>query len=65
MIKESEMLMEYVKNLQAGDISNREGHAAKVYFNKIFGYTFRRGDGSAVDSALNYGYSLILSAFNR
>ncbi len=65
MNKEADMLMEYVKNLQTGDLSNREGHAAKVYFNKIFGNAFRRGDGSTVDSALNYGYSLILSAFNR
>ena len=65
MNRESEMLMEYVQNIQSGDLSNREGHAAKVYFNKIFGNSFRRGDGSAVDSALNYGYSLILSAFNR
>ena len=65
MNKEAEMLMTYIKNLQLGDLSNREGHAAKVYFNIIFGQGFRRGDGSAFDSALNYGYSLILSAFNR
>ena len=65
MNKEAEKLMTYIKNLQLGDLSNREGHAAKVYFNIIFGQGFRRGDGSAFDSALNYGYSLILSAFNR
>ena len=64
-IREAEMLFSYVQDLQPGDLSNREGHAAKVYFNAIFGDGFRRGDGMAVDSALNYGYSLILSAFNR
>ena len=65
--KEEEMrlLSSYLEELQPGDISNREGHAAKVYFNAIFGNGFRRGDGMVIDSALNYGYSLILSAFNR
>lgn len=62
---EAGMLRDYISELQTGDISNREGHAAKVYFNAIFGNEFKRGDGMAVDSALNYGYSLILSAFNR
>ena len=60
--KEAALLHSYI---QLGDISNREGHAAKVYFNAIFGNGFKRGNGMAVDSALNYGYSLILSAFNR
>jgi CRISPR-associated endonuclease Cas1 subtype II len=59
------MLLSYIKYLQPGDVSNREGHAAKVYSNAVFGNDFRRGDGMATDSALNYGYSLILSAFNR
>lgn len=63
--KEAELLYSYISDIQPGDISNREGHAAKVYFNAIFGNGFKRGNGMAVDSALNYGYSLILSAFNR
>ncbi|MBR1966661.1 MAG: type II CRISPR-associated endonuclease Cas1 [Lentisphaeria bacterium] len=63
--KESAMLNSYILDIHPGDITNREGHAAKVYFNAIFGNGFKRGNGMAVDSALNYGYSLILSAFNR
>ena len=63
--KEAELLNAYISDIQIGDISNREGHAAKVYFNAIFGSGFKRGNGMVVDSALNYGYSLILSAFNR
>ena len=63
--KEAALLHSYIPDIQPGDISNREGHAAKVYFNAIFGNGFKRGNGMAVDSALNYGYSLILSAFNR
>ena len=63
--KEALLLNSYISDIQPGDISNREGHAAKVYFNAIFGNDFKRGGGMATDSALNYGYSLILSAFNR
>ena len=59
------LLRSYINDLQEGDNTNREGHAAKVYFNSVFGKDFRRGDGFAVDSALNYGYAIILSAFNR
>ena len=47
------------------DASNREGHAAKVYFNALFGMDFTRSADNAVNAALNYGYSLILSSFNR
>lgn len=63
--KEAVLLKSYISDIQPGDITNREGHAAKVYFNAIFGNGFKRGNGMAVDSALNYGYSLLLSAFNR
>ena len=63
--QEAEMLNSYIKEIQLADISNREGHAAKVYFNALFGNEFKRGNGMAEDSALNYGYALILSAFNR
>jgi len=55
----------YVAELEEGDVSNREGHAAKVYFNVVFGKNFKRGDGGAIDSALNYGYALLLASFNR
>ena len=59
------MLLEYVAQLEFADRSNREGHAAKVYFNALFGMDFTRSAGTPVNAALNYGYSLILSAFNR
>ena len=63
---EAEMLRGYIEELSPGDPSNREGHAAKVYFNALFGMRFSRGDkNNIVNSALNYGYSLLLSVFNR
>lgn len=62
---EYEMLQEYIKELAFYDETNREGHAAKVYFNSLFGMDFSRGQDDPINAALNYGYSLILSAFNR
>ena len=46
-------------------MTNREGHAAKVYFNALFGRDFTRTAENSINAALNYGYSLILSSFNR
>ena len=59
------LLTKYAEELCMGDTSNREGHAAKVYFNALFGLSFKRGDETFINGALNYGYSIILSAFNR
>ena len=63
--KENVMLTEYLKEIQPGDITNREGHAAKVYFNALFGMDFTRSADIPANAALNYGYSLVLSAINR
>ena len=62
---EAQLLNNYIKEMQFGDSSNREGHAAKVYFNALFGKGFTRTEDSPVNAALNYGYSIILSMFNR
>lgn len=59
------MLKTYFNEIKEGDVTNREGHAAKVYFNAIFGVDFTRTEECPVNAALNYGYSIILSAFNR
>ena len=62
---EAGLLRSYLSQIQAHDSTNREGHAAKVYFNALFGMDFTRSEENAVNAALNYGYSIILSAFNR
>lgn len=62
---EAEMLEKYVLELTYRDGTNREGHAAKVYFNKVFGMDFTREQETPTNAALDYGYSLILSIFNR
>lgn len=59
-------LEQYFKEIEIGDITNREGHAAKVYFNSLFGNSFSRGDEfNPINKYLNYGYSIIASAINR
>lgn len=62
---EADMLQSYIAQIELYDVTNREGHAAKVYFNALFGMDFTRSQENAVNAALNYGYGIILSAFNR
>ena len=62
---EAELLKHYIEEIEFGDATNREGHAAKVYFNALFSKEFTRSDDSSINAALNYGYSLILSCFTR
>ena len=63
--KESELLDNYLEELTYRDKTNREGHAAKVYFNCLLGIGNSRQGGGFVNGCLNYGYSVLLSAFNR
>lgn len=64
-LNEYKKLEDYARQLTSNDLTNREGHAAKVYFDALFGLEFKRGDDTFVNSALNYGYAILLSAFNR
>lgn len=63
--EEAQLLRQYIEKMEFGDITNREGHAAKVYFNALFGKSFSRTEDSMINAALNYGYSIILSVFSR
>ena len=63
--EEASLLKEYITQVLPADTSNREGHAAKVYFNALFGMSFTRSDENNTNAALNYGYSILLSAFAR
>ena len=59
------LLQSYAEQVEPGDATNREGHAAKVYFNCLFGMDFSRSSEHPVNHALNYGYTVLLSAFSR
>lgn len=62
---EAALLASYLREIVWNDETNREGHAAKVYFNALFGLDFTRTEDNFINAALNYGYSIILSAFTR
>lgn len=62
---EAELLEAYITEIDWNDTTNREGHAAKVYFNALFGMNFTRTADNNINAALNYGYSILLSAFSR
>ena len=63
--KGADLLRGYISELEYGDVTNREGHAAKVYFNALFGMGFSRSEDNPYNAALNYGYSILLSTINR
>ena len=60
-----DLLLNYVDEITTGDKTNREGHAAKVYFNELFGKDFVRNESDNINAALNYGYAILLSTINK
>lgn len=63
--EDSNSLLEYSKDVVEGDLTNREGHAAKFYFNRVYGEGFTRNNNSDINKYLNYGYTLVLSQFSK
>ena len=55
----------FVSEVEPGDVSNREGLAAKMYFRSLFGSNFIRHYDDGVNNALNYGYTIFRSALVR
>ena len=60
-----DLLNSYIDEVVSGDKTNREGHAAKVYFNALFGKDFVRNNNDNINAALNYGYAILLSTINK
>lgn len=60
-----DLLLSYIEDVLSADKTNREGHAAKVYFNELFGKDFIRNDNDNINAALNYGYAILLSTVNK
>lgn len=61
----SEELALFRDQVEEFDTTNREGHAAKVYFNRLFGPDFSRGLDEPRNWALNYGYVVLHSLIAR
>lgn len=59
-LEKIEILKGYIEQVEKGDITNREGLAAKVYFHELFGMNFvrRRNAEDIINSSLNYIYQI-------
>ncbi|MCK1194533.1 type II CRISPR-associated endonuclease Cas1 [Streptococcus uberis] len=63
--EKSQSIMDLYHGLENYDPSNREGHAARIYFNTLFGNDFSREQDNNINAGLDYGYTLLLSMFAR
>ncbi len=54
---------EFATEVIGGDEGNREGIAAKMFFREMYGSSFVRMNDDGINAALNYGYTVIRSAF--
>lgn len=63
--EEPNTLRSYAADVRSGDPTNREAAAASLYFSTLFGSSFNRDQDTAVNAALNYGYSVLLSRVSR
>ncbi|MBQ6493402.1 MAG: type II CRISPR-associated endonuclease Cas1 [Erysipelotrichaceae bacterium] len=56
-----EKLISYKNEVMPGDVTNREGLSAKMYFRELFGPNFNRFDDDIINAGLNYGYAVFRS----
>ena len=63
---DGEILKPFYTNVKSGDSDNREGIAAKIYWDELFGKEFFRSrTGPDPNALLNYGYSVLRAAMAR
>jgi len=60
-----QLLQGYVEEVKVNDESNREGHAAKVYFNTLFSNNFSRDIDCMENAMINYGYAIVRAYIAR
>jgi CRISP-associated protein Cas1 len=59
-------VLNYAKDVKSGDLENREGAAARIYWSRLFGeYFLRDRYGEHPNSLLNYGYIILRAAVAR
>ena len=59
-------LRKYAASVKSGDPDNREGAAARIYWQELFGDSFRRERyGDAPNHLLNYAYAILRAAVAR
>lgn len=58
--RDGKVLKPYYMNVLSGDSDNREGLAAKIYWQQMYGRQFNRNrNGEDPNSLLNYGYAIL------
>lgn len=55
----------YVRSVQSGDVTNREGVAAREYFQNILSTPILRSEDTHINAALNYGYAIVRGVLSR
>ena len=65
MNKPTKELRGELDKLELNDFTNREATIARKYFPLLFEKGFSRRNQSAINDALNYGYSILLSRFSQ
>lgn len=64
--EDGNVLKPFYSNVRSGDSDNREGIAARIYFQHLFGeYFIRNRDEQGINALLNYGYSILRAATCR
>lgn len=64
--KDGDRLKPCYRNVRSGDADNREGVAAKLYWQELFGPGFvRMREGETPNNLLNYGYTILRAAVAR
>lgn len=58
-------MVELASSIEIGDVTNREGLTAKIYFRALFGSDFKRFDDDVINAGLNYGYSILRSQISK
>ncbi|AXX64989.1 type II CRISPR-associated endonuclease Cas1 [Bombilactobacillus bombi] len=65
LLDDEQEIQQEIEQIVFNDETNREAVIARKYFTKLFGNSFSRGQDSQINTYLNYGYSILLSNFNR
>ena len=64
--KDGNILKPYWQNVKSGDADNREGIAARIYWDALFDDDFMRSrNGGSPNEMLNYGYTVLRAAVAR
>ena len=60
-----QILKKHQQEVTLADKTNREGLAAKCYFNALFGSEFKRFNNDVINAGLNYGYAILRSQISK